>query len=364
MWMQPLLLNDLLNYPHITKTLAGAVLGVEVAALSISSALCARFVRKTTYRALALMGVGLALLANVVCLEIHDLALLMGARALCGVGEGAALMVSYSALSGAPDPDRAYAYVTLWSTPIASIAMYLAPMVGTYAHGQQVFPVCLICLSLMVPLLLLMPAKAAVPAVKSAQERARARTGRILHIWIALFLLVAMNAATYPLYFLFGLDIGLRAEQVNHAIVMSIGASILGSLLASIIGSRFGRRTPFTVGLAVAAVGIVLTVYGRSAAMFLVGINLIMVSSYFVVPYFSGLAATQDRSGRGVALVGTAPPVAYSIGAACSGFLWDFVGKSGIALIALVSVFSSLLLLHSILKTDARRGDSLSRVSP
>ena len=74
-----------------------------------------------------------------------------------------------------------------------------------------------------------------------------------------------------------------------------------GTLAAAALGTRCGRVVPMGIVLAAVTAAIFAVSHRFDALTFRYGVTSILVGAYFVIPYYYGLAAAQDPSGRGAA---------------------------------------------------------------
>jgi MFS family permease len=179
----------------------------------------------------------------------------------------------------------------------------------------------------------------------------------IILILLALLAVTLANAIMWPFYFVFGIQAGLAADAVNHAIAVSILFALGGSALASLVGCRYGRLAPAALGLIVVGGSLFLLCHTTDPFLYRLSVDLDMLGSYFLFPYLFGYAATEDPSGRGAATIGAGIPVSFTIGPVLGGMLVQNFGNGVMgwaAALGNILAFALLALVDRALAGKAR----------
>ena len=337
-WLQPVLLVEILTLKGMSGASAGLVLSVEMLALSVSSALCAKLPRGTPFLPIALAGALTAGLGDLLSILAPDYRLLLASRILCGVGEGATMMVYSASLARFADPERAYGVVNVVSVLCGAILVYAAPAIGHFTGGRVTFPTLLAWIVLMIPALLLMPRSERLADSNSGATPAGGPvlSRSIVVIAVACFLFSVTGAAMWSFYFVIGGRTGLEADAINRAIAVATMLSLIGSLAASVMGSRFGRRVPISLGLVLVAGAIFWITHTQSATVYRLAMAVDLIGIYFLLPLFFGFAAAEDRGGRGAAMIGSAFFAGLAFGPWFGGVIFERFGYESMGWIAVV----------------------------
>jgi MFS family permease len=327
-FVQPVVLAEILASKGLTDASAGFVLTVEMLAVAFSSALCTKLCRGKSFLAIALAGTAIASLGNWGSFAVSGYGALLTTRMLCGFGEGAALMVAGAAPARLPHPEHAYAKINTVTILIGTLLVYIAPMLSRFIAGPVIFPTMFFCFVALVPALLLMPRGerfAPQPALTSTR---RPISVTLAMIWASLFLLVVVNSAIFSFSAVIGDRVGLSPDSVSAAIAVATISSLIGCGLAGWVGVRFGRLIPMLGGVIVVTVALVGLSNARNAATFWLSTSVQMIGDYFLMPYFQGYAAEEDPTGRGVAAVNAAIPLSYAVGPFLGGIVAEQLGFS------------------------------------
>jgi predicted MFS family arabinose efflux permease len=346
-WLQPVLLNEILNLKGTTNASAGFVLSVEMAALALSAAACSRLKPGISFFSVALTGAILSALANVGSLATSDYASLAGARFLCGLGEGATLMSATTALARFANPDRAYGAINVVNILLGTALVYAAPIVGHLARGHMTFPTLIVYVAVLSPALLLMPRSERLQSYSTSlnSHAVRSLPRSLVVIGVACLLCGITSAAMWAFYFVIGERTGLNANSINDAIALAAFLSLAGSAAAGILGNRFGRVLPIACGLIALAVAIFSVTHTRSPLVFRLAMGLHLAGIYFLLPYLYGFAAAEDRAGRGTGVISAAFFTTLAIGPYFGGFLFELAGYESMGWLALIANAAAVFLV-------------------
>ena len=337
-FVQPILFFEIMSRAGLSESSTGVVLSVEMLAVSVSSGLCSRLCKNSSFVSVAVAGTVIAALANAISIVSSSYSSLLAARFLCGLGEGSALMVASVAPARFANPDRAYAIINAFTVIIGTLAVYVAPWVGRVTGGPMAFPTMLAIFTALIPAIVLMPRseRFAGAGVVSANVEAKTESGSLVALCSSFFVLITVNSAIFALSAILGRQAGLSEQAVNDAIAVAIMCSLVGSLVAGIIGVRFGRWLPMAVGVTAITVALYVMCTVHTPKSFRSTAAIQMMGDYFIFPYILGSAAELDRTGRGVAAANAAVPLSYAVGPFLGGVLLQYFGFGTLAWLAVI----------------------------
>jgi len=346
--VQPVLLAEILTSREMSEASAGFILTIEMLAVAVASALCTRVFVGKRFFAIALIGTTLAALGNGLSFVTTGYGALLATRLLCGLGEGAALMVSGAAPARLPEPERAYAKINTVTIVIGTLLVYITPAVGRFIAGPVIFVVLLLCSAVLTPAILLMPRTERFATLEAWDQGVAPRTlsTTMVLVWISFFAFVTINSAIFSFCAVIGERAGLSADGVSTAIAVATLASLVGCALAGLVGLRLGRVVPMVVGVIVVAVALVALSNAHNAATFWLATSVQMIGDYFLMPYFQGYAAEEDPTGRGVAAINASIPLSYAVGP----FLGGVVAQEfGFGTLGWIAILVNLLVIGMVL---------------
>jgi DHA1 family inner membrane transport protein len=340
-WILPDIVNEFVTVNRLTASQAGFVGTVELAALAIFSIVLARFARGVSFLAIAVTGTLVAIVCTVLSVFASSHGLLLVLRTVTGLGEGAALMVATAALASFPDPDRAYGQMNVINTLYGATLIFSLPVLRDYVGAHVAFPMLLLSLVLLAPLVLLMPRRLALDVPLNTPA------GGALHhhdisrrIWVlagCIFLIAMNSGAIWSFMILLGTRAGLGEDAAIQAVAVVALVSASGSLLATLQGTAFGRLWPCIASVVVMTACIVTLCLNSNPVIFRILSAALVAALYYLIPYFMGYAAADDDTGRGAALVGGVFLLTVAISPYTSGLLIQHFGFGALALLAVAT---------------------------
>lgn len=357
-WMQPLLMHELAVERGLQEFYAGIIISVEMAALALTTVVAARLLAGFRLRALALAGIGLALVAGLVSPFADNLPLILVLRALCGVGAGLALTTSNIIAARFPDPDKAFARMSLCSIFFGVVLVGSTPILQSRFGVDSIFWIMSLGFALLLPIVFALPSNLTLDSPQpAAMEIRRAHRRRIFWLAGVTFATGCASGIMWVFYFLIGQEAGLSAAGVDTAISIAILAAICSTGLASLIGSQFGRLAPMGGGLLLLGASIFALSNHPGPLLFQAATMGNVAAIYFLTPYLFGAAADADSTGRGAVYVGGAFFLTGAVGPALGGFIAEHLGMAPLGIISIVLAVGTFLLFVAMERASARASE-------
>ncbi|MFF8871168.1 MFS transporter [Streptomyces massasporeus] len=325
----------------LSATQAGAVGSALLLSSAAAGFLLASRVERIGARALARLGLALALLGyGGAALSTAVPAVVAGAI-VGGFGSGTATTVAATLIAGQKDPHRASTAGLLTVSALAGAVYLTVPHLGP-GHGLPLAAIALTALAVW-PLTGRLPL--GTPVAPARHDKAR-----LPHARSGLMLAAAMVCWSLAQNSLWGVSgrIGLEQAHLGEATVgvvfaLGLGAGLTGVLAAGALGARLGRAIPIGGGTVLIAVCIALSASATDLGSFAAGEIAWNTLYPVVLSYLIGLAASLDPRGRWAVLVGSASslgtaagPLTGSVLSAQAGFpVMGAVLGAGLLVIAL-----------------------------
>jgi DHA1 family inner membrane transport protein len=319
-WVQPYIVAEIVGSFRTSNSRAGLIVSVELIATALSSIAFTRVARGGSSRQIALLAAFIALFGATISVASTSFGLLMLARILTGIGEGGALMVSAVVLTHMSSPDRAYAQALFINIVFGIALSLLMQMLNEFLQGWSiVFPLLLLTLIAMCPLLFLLPrtVSATRPNASSTVSGDHSISVRTTLVAVAVICVAASTNCVWSFYFALGRHAGMDTNVISRSIKYAVLTGSSGSVVAMLLGTRFGRFIPVAIALPVQTAAIVVMLGSSSTLPFNIAADFYLVGGYFAMPYYLGFAAAEDPAGRGVAIVWSV----YMLAAAASPYL-------------------------------------------
>ncbi|OUC98505.1 MFS transporter, partial [Streptomyces swartbergensis] len=325
----------------LSATQAGAVGSALLLSSATAGFALASRVERIGARALARLGLALALLGyGAAALTTAVPAVVAGAM-VGGFGSGTATTVAATLIAAQRDPHRASTAGLLTVSALAGAVYLTVPHLGP-GHGLPLAAIALTALAVW-------PLTGRLPAGTAAAP-ARHHKARLPHARSGLVLAAAMLCWSLAQNSLWGVSgqIGLTQAHLGEATVgavfaVALGAGLTGVLAAGALGARLGRAVPIGAGTVLIAGCIVLSASATDLASFATGEIAWNTLYPVVLSYVIGLAASLDPRGRWAVLVGSASslgtaagPLTGSVLSAQAGFpVMGVILAAGLLVIAL-----------------------------
>jgi predicted MFS family arabinose efflux permease len=352
-----------LGYTEQQVGIVSAVLGLGTTLASLISPL---WIRRLSWRMVALATLGGLLAANVAALYIHALIPFIALQGLVGFCGGSLYSLSLTVLSDCRHPHRYFAYAIGAQTMYEVAALFAGPLLihrgGVNAMLELFGALCLLGL----PLVRFVPAQGHTRAhpLGTVPAGSGLLSAPVLLSLLGCFLFYTNVGAFWTYIERIGTAAGISLVAVANGLSFATAASMGGVFIASWLGGRWGYLMPIAVSaLAVVLAALLLTgelhVTGFVVANVIYGIawNLSMTYQYSVVNRVDG-------SRRGVSL----SPAFHSAGGAAgpamaalfvtetdhAGVLWVV----GVSVVASLACFQIALRLHTRARASADARES------
>ncbi|MFF8321355.1 MFS transporter [Streptomyces bobili] len=336
----------------LSATQAGAVGSALLLSSASSGFALASRVERTGARALARIGLVLAVLGYGGAALADSVPAVVAGAVLGGFGSGTATTVAATRIAAEPDPHRASTLGLLGVSALAGAVYLTVPHLGA-GHGQPLAAIALTAVAVW-PLTGRLPGRTAVAAAP-----AEGRAARLPHLRSGLLLVAAMPFWSLVQNSLWGVSgrIGLTQAHLSEAAVgvvfaVALGAGLLGVLGAGALGARLGRALPIGGGTVLIAGCVVASASATGPASFAAGEIAWNVFYPIVLSYLIGLAASLDPRGRWAVLVGSAASLGTAAGPLTGSLLSAWAGFPVMGLVLgagllVVAVPMTVVALHT-----------------
>lgn len=331
--------DEQLNLTNPQKGLFGAsdLIGYGLASLSSFF-----WIRKVNWKWMAVFGIIIMLLGNLLSIQIVNFNWLVAIRIFTGLGQGITVGLAMTVIGDSSKTDRNLAIYLVLTLIVGMIGLnLLTDLIANY--GTPPIYLTQVLLSILtLPFVLW-----AIPK-KGLDFESKIGSGKlskpVLMSLGAFFLLYIAYGGLWILVERFGTLAGHSPEFIGSSLSNSLIGGFLGLLIPIFIGDKIGRLIPIIVGfLGLSAFALLLfegssTSYQMAVFFGLFGVNL-------AVPYLTGIVVDLDNSGKGVAMI----PAMYSIGVFVGPIVLSYfltVEKSPMAGFVACGLFVTCMLIY------------------
>ena len=319
----PLLIGSLIDGFGLDEVGAGVLGSLELGGLAAASLLLAPRVDRMSRRHLAVYGAIAACTGHGLSALVDSFPVLMLARIVAGLGEGAVIAAANSAAASARDPDRLFAQATVLGGLVFAAALVVLPyVIAPWGHSGGFGAIVVISL-------LFLPFLFWLPTIPEAAAGLRGLPGRRLlgiTTLASIFFFSVGQGAIWAFSERIGITVGFSREEVGLALGVTTLAGLTGGVIAAVVGTRGGRPMLLAVGLGANVVATWMVVIAGSSGLYLAGLLAWAIAFFFALPYLLGTAAALDPLGRWTAAAAGISAVGVAIGPGAAGLMVTDVG--------------------------------------
>ncbi len=327
-----------------TASLLGAA---ELAGLTVALLLGPLFVNRYDRRWTAALAIGLAIVGQALSLSAMSAPVVGALRLFAGIGEGGLYAVAVAHLAATAAPDRAFGLMLTANHVVGALLLAtIAWLSGAYP-AQAAIAVVIVFQLLTATLIGKLPRR---PARAAARHRPSGAGGAVAPAVLGLLgmlLLAGGFGVVWPLIGQIAKARGVSPHAVALAFSLAGAVGLLPGMLVTALGLRVGRVLPLSIGSLAFAAALSLPTFD---VPFMVPTLLIMFFWTFSIPYYLGLVAAVDRSGRLTVLTTAMLPFGIAVGQALAGQIVATVGLRGVTLLGGASVIVALLAMLAAMR--------------
>jgi MFS transporter, DHA1 family, inner membrane transport protein len=319
-------------------------INASAAAIGVATFLIARW----SWRRLALLGLALIVVGNVLTAENHTYTAIVAARLCAGLGEGLAIAVAFAALGSATNPDRAFGIYLVFGLAASAAILAVLPALEHRFGSPALFEAMAVVTLLSMVLLRWLPRGSNAP---SAQAEGVIPFSKYLACagLIGVFLYFIAQGAVWSYFERIGAASGVDPSLIGGAMGASSFAGVGGALAAVALVKPCGRRWPLIVSGLISLLSFWL-LRGHVTGSELMTAGLLFNFAWNLAqPLLSGVCSDADCRGRVVVAMGCIQTVGFGIGPAVTATLLrggDFrpplAVSAGVVIVSLVVVLGGM----------------------
>lgn len=299
----------------------GRVAGADLGGLSLGAVLTALVIGRHNRRHLVLLGAGIAVVSNGLCMLYTDYEQVLWLRLLAGTGSGIYTAVAVATLGGTSRPARAYNMMLFAFAFSQALEMHFLPqlsMNGIYAVFIFFFSFGLIFVHWIPPY----PADKSLDIEVEVGENSGTHHAEHLQVpkyvpWLCLtaIFVTYINIGAYWTYIeLASLEAGVADEWIGQVLTWASFLSIVGCLFATLVSDRFGLARPLLVSLVAMAVIVGMLAGGINSSNIVISVFTFNFLWIFIDVYQMSTVANVDHAGSFASLMPGAQGLGQIVG--------------------------------------------------
>ncbi|MDC3249122.1 MFS transporter [Porticoccaceae bacterium] len=329
----------------------GRVAGADLGGLSLGAILTSLLISRVNRRWLVICGLGIAVLANWLCITLVDYNQVLWLRLLAGFGSGIYTAVAVTSLGASSKPALAYNAMLFAFAFSQALELHFLPLLSM----AGIYWVFICCFLITLPFIRWIPPYAGArevaveselaPQAATMEPRQAAMPNYVPWLCLAAMVITYINIGSYWTYIeLAALNDKATPSWINQVLVWSSFCSLVGCAFATVLSNRFGLLRPLLVALLTMGLIVGLLVNGITDMTLLVSVFSFNLLWIFIDVYQMSTIANIDPVGKYAALMPAAqglgqiigPNLAASILGLQLGYSSVFLMCSGAALLAML----------------------------
>ncbi|MGB2040691.1 MAG: MFS transporter [Porticoccaceae bacterium] len=348
-----------------TEVEVGRVAGADLGGLSLGAIVTSVFISKVNRRWLVVWGLGLAVLANGLCITLVDYNQVLWLRLLAGFGSGIYTAVAVTSLGASSKPARAYNAMLFAFAFSQALEMHFLPQLSM----AGIYWVFIICFLITLPFIGWIPPRADVRAetVPTAEPQVIADNVAATPSYVPWLCLVAMvityiNIGSYWTYIeLAALSDGATPSWIGQVLVWASFCSLIGCAFATVLSNRFGLLRPLLVALLTMGLIVGLLVNGITDTKLLISVFSFNLLWIFIDVYQMSTIANVDLAGKYAALMPAAQGLGQIIGPNLAASILGLqLGYSAVFLMCSMAALLAMLIYAFLFLRFKQRMPSLA----
>lgn len=348
--LSPFILGVYVDTYQYTLSNAGWLLTLEFSLLAAAALLISAWIDKIPRATVASIGVFIVVLANFLTLGIESFEVMLGVRALSGIGYGVTMAAGNAAAASAHHPARLYGHKLMLFAIYTTINLLLVGVFMDKFGGHALFTI-----MGSTSLILMLFVRKIPQYVQSSGELSDTRETIVNHplraiptyvficVFIAMLLFFLRENIVYVVSERFAAELGISINQLTLIYSASTILGIGGPAIAVWVSERLNLITPMCVSVLCLAVLVTVISLTKNPTIYMTGLLLWAPLNLAGFSLLMGIAGVIDYRGRLAAACGAAVLWAYAISPGLSIYLVELGGRPLIALF--IWIFASLTIL-------------------
>lgn len=356
--VQPAFVQGLVEYLGYDEQQAGYVASIEMWGIALTTVLLAFLANRISWHKILYIGVSFAVIGNLISAFCESAWLFLVLRFITGLGSGALISLSFTALGLTAKPERNYGLLIVGVLSYGAAGFLIFPTVLEYVGMTGLLIIFALFNVSALPFVRHLPQSGDEHA--QIDEKAIELSYRYKALAVlTLFIYFTAQGVVWAYLFLIGTDAGVSEGGVTAGLTISQFTGVAGAFIAAVVADRFGRIAPLILGTmcSVVSLGILLgqvnvVVYGLAVCLF----NLAWNQTH---PYLLAALASFDRTGKLVVYGVAAQFIGIAFGPGLAAII---IGEASFSVIILLGIVLFLLSLVTMLPALVKEKRELDKV--
>lgn len=349
MGLIPIVATAYVEYLRFTESQGGYVLAAEMSGYALGTLLISTRVHIWNRRTIALSGLVILLLGNLICLGLHSFDLMLIARLSIGLGGGGVAGVMAASIAASGSPDRFFGFYTVLTLSTVAVLMSLTPVLLA-SFGIKGLLSLLAFMTL--PALCLVRNFPEFTLV-SKQDALEKKTLSWREMPLNLIIIVSVATLAYyvgtggvwPYMSQVGRSMGFTMQETGNLLAVAQLFGVAGALVPVFLGVRLGRIPPVTFSLLVSVSCLLALLTLDNKLVYALVVQFYMFVWLLFFPYLMGIVSELDPLGRLAGISYALQSVGFAVGPALAALLLTRGGYDALFYLGIVCYVMTLVLL-------------------
>jgi predicted MFS family arabinose efflux permease len=295
--IQPAFVQGLVNSLGFSEQQVGYVASLEMWGIALTTVLLTFFTRKLSWHKVLYAATIAAALGNLLSTLSTDFTPFVVLRFITGMGSGALISLSFTALGLTANPDRNFGWLIVGVLSYGAAGFVMLPVMldNIGMTGVLIF-FALFNVSAL-PFIRYLPKSGDEQVEADNPGKDLSRMYKALAVG-TLFIYFTAQGVVWAYLVLLGTDAGISESHVTTGLTLSQFTGIAGAFTAALVASRFGRIGPLVLGIFLSVISLALLTGQFTALIYGLAVCLFNFAWNQTHPYLLGALASFDRTGR------------------------------------------------------------------
>ncbi len=346
--LNPIIATAYVDYLGFSEAQAGYLLAADMSGFTIGTLFVSTRIHVWNRRMIAVTGLVILLLGNLVCLALSSFDALLVARLFIGLGSGSVAGAMAASLAASGSPDRFFGFYTILTLSTIAILMLMTPrLLIAFGIGGLFW----LLAAMTLPAFCLVRNFPEFAGNGNDVRHSSSASWRDMPLNIVMVVSIATlvyyvgTGGVWPYISQVGKAQGFAIEEIGKLLAVAQLFGIAGAMVPIVLGSRLGRALPIAVSLLSSIICLIalLTLGGKLVYALVVQLYMFVWLLFF--PYLMGIVSELDPLGRLAGISYALQSVGFAVGPALAALLITHGGYTALFYQGIACYLITLFLL-------------------
>ncbi|MDC1436241.1 MFS transporter [Gammaproteobacteria bacterium] len=294
----PLIVGGLVTELGFSPQAAGNMIFAELSGAGFATFPALYWISRINWRTVLMTSLIVMVACNIISAFMTDPWILGGVRFITGLGVGSTMAITMLTSGMTNNPERALSFWTMGQIIFAAIGLAIMPFILPTIGIKGFYIILAVIITVLIIPVRFMPEKGGeshqVPWSKISSITKRYAPIALIGL---LFFYIAVGGL-WNFYERIGDSAGFDARFIGLTLSGVSAIGVLGAICSAWLSLKWGRMTPFLIGIAALFVSMFILYGVSSQVIYIVSAFLFKYGWWFISPYLLANMSTLDPSGK------------------------------------------------------------------